>query len=287
MIRSYPDVGNLENLMRRCSVAVILGAVLAVAVSMPTLLLAEDAIPGTQPNKEQSAPAAMPEKREADLPAADPAPCLAAIAANDDSRIVLDCTSVIGNQKNTPPDRIKALAARAAVFDRKEQYDAAIADYDALLKLDPGSADAFNNRGEVFRKKGDRPHALADFGAAIKLNPQHPAARNNYKSLALELERLGAQMAVNNKPSFNCAIARRPVEKAICASPELANLDREIFAMNTRVIGEAADPRMRRTLRRGQDDFLATRNASFGRAGYDLQKAMKERLQKLVGIDGY
>jgi hypothetical protein len=29
-------------------------------------------------------------------------------------------------------------------------------------------------------------------------------------------------MAVNNKPSFNCATAKRPVQKAICADPALA-----------------------------------------------------------------
>ena len=65
--------------------------------------------------------------------------------------------------------------------------------------LDPTLADIFNARGELWRKKGDRPHALADFGAAIKLNPQHEAARANHKSLALELERIGAQMSIKNK----------------------------------------------------------------------------------------
>src|SRR5436190_700986 len=118
--------------------------------------------------------------------------------------------------------------ARASAWRRQQQDDRAIADYDAALKLDPTLADIFNARGELWRKKGERPRALADFGAAIKLNPQHTAARANYKSLAQELERVGAQMAVNNKPSFNCATAKRPVEKAICADPALANLDREI-----------------------------------------------------------
>ena len=156
-----------------------------------------------------------------------------------------------------------------------------------MLRLDPALADSFNARGELWRKKGDRPRALADFGAAIRLNPDHPTAKANYKSLAQELERLGALMAVNNKPSFNCAVARRAVEKAICANPELANLDREINAMNIRVVREAPSPRAGRALQREQDDFLARRNASFGRPDYDLRKAMKERLQSLVGVDGY
>src|SRR5437764_7827163 len=125
------------------------------------------------------------------------------------------------------PTRIKALIARGGALGRKDQIDRAISDYDAVLRLDPAQADTYNARGELWRKKGDRPKALADFGAAIKLNPGHGAAKDNYRSLARELERLGALIAVAGKPSFNCASARRPVEKAICANPELANLDRE------------------------------------------------------------
>jgi hypothetical protein len=40
-------------------------------------------------------------------------------------------------------------------------------------------------------------------------------------------------------------------------------------------------------LQREQDDFIARRNAEFGRPGYDLRKAMKARLEQLVGADGY
>ena len=220
-------------------------------------------------------------------PQIDPAPCLAATAANDDDKIVAICGALIDSEKTPKPDRVKALIARAGVYQRKEETDRAIGDYDMVLRLDPTLADIFNIRGELWRKKGDRPRALADFGAAIKLNPDHAAAKGNYKSLAQELERIGALMAVNNKPSFNCATARRAVEKAICADPELANLDREINAVNTRVVREAPNARAGRALQREQDDFIARRNAAFGRPDYDLRKAMKERLQRLVGVDGY
>ena len=120
--------------------------------------------------------------------------------------------------------------------------DSAIGDYDAALRLDPAQADIFNSRGELWRQKGDRRRALADFAAAIKLNPDHPAAKANHKSLAQELERPGAQMAVAGKPSFNCATAKRQVEKAICANPELADLDREINDMLIIVIRGRGHP---------------------------------------------
>src|SRR5258706_2185147 len=216
-------------------------------------------------------------------PQVDPAPCVAAAATHDADNIIAICGALVDNEKTLKADRIKALIARAGAYDAREMIDRAIGDYDTALRLDPTLAGILNARGELWRRKGDRLHALQDSGAAIKLKPDHPAARGNYKSLALELERLGALMAVNNKPSFNCLTARRTVEKAICANPELANLDREINAVNTKVVRRAAgdSPRAGRALQREQDAFLARRNAAFGRPDYDLHKAMRERLDHL------
>jgi tetratricopeptide (TPR) repeat protein len=176
--------------MRRYFIAIISGAALAIIVSVPEVTFAEDFSQG----KAAGTPAAASSEV-----AVDPLPCLAAIAANDDDTIISRCDALIGNEKNMRPDRIKAVLARAAAYDRKQQYDRAIADYDTALQLDPAQADAFNYRGEVSRRKGDRPRALADFGAAIRLNPEHPVARANYKSLAQELELIGAQIALSRR----------------------------------------------------------------------------------------
>ena len=218
----------------------------------------------------------------------DSAPCMAALTANDDDRIIASCAALIGNDKAPKADRVRAAVARASAYDRKGDIDRAIGDDDIALRLDPAMADVLNARGELYRRKGDRVHALADFGAAVRLVPDHAAAKANYKSLSLEIERIGAMMAVNNKPSFNCATARRPVEKAICANPELANLDREINAVNTRVVRETAqrDPRAGRAMQREQDDFIARRNADFGKPDFDLQKMMRDRLDHLMSLVG-
>jgi tetratricopeptide (TPR) repeat protein len=255
--------------MRRTFTALIVGLVMACAVSQ---LLPNCA----------SAAAAEPTEEQIDS-----APCLAAVTSHEDDRIVAGCGALIDNDKAAKTDRIKAAIARAAAYERKEQTDRAIADYDLALRLDPSLADIFNARGELWRKKGDRPRALNDFGTAVRLNPNHAAARASYKSLSLEIERIGAMMAVNNKPSFNCATARRPVEKAICANPELANLDREINAVNTRIVREAGkdNPRAGRAMQREQDEFIARRSAEFGRPDFDLQKMMRERLDHLMALD--
>ena len=77
------------------------------------------------------------------------------------------------------------------------------------------------------------------------------------------------------------------MEKTICANRELADLDREVYAANARVIQQARNAAEVKSLQREQDDFIARRNAGFGRPGYDLKKAMQDRLQKLNGVDGY
>ena len=217
----------------------------------------------------------------------DPAQCLAAGLAQDHDTTVSSCGALIDNAKTEKADRIKALIARASAYERKDMIDRAIADYDGVLRLDPSLADIHNTRGELWRKKGDLPKAVADFAAAIKLNPDHVAARANHRALAQEAERQGALKAVAGKPSFDCATARRKVEKAICANPELADLDREVEGSYVRAAAEKMTPRQARALRREQEEYIARRNAEYGRPGYDLKKAMRDRLQQINGIDGY
>jgi tetratricopeptide (TPR) repeat protein len=173
----------MDKSMRRCLITLIRSAAVA---SLWTALPHGAFATGTEPVTDSHV---------------DAAPCVAAAVANDDDRIIAVCGALVDNDKTARADRVNALIVRAGAYDRKDMIDRAIGDYDAALRLDPGLADIFNARGELWRRKGDRPHALADFGAAIKLNPQHEAARANYKSLALELERLGAQMAIKNRPN--------------------------------------------------------------------------------------
>ena len=216
----------------------------------------------------------------------DIAACLSAAAADDTDKAGAACAALIDDEKTAKPDLIKALIARGALYARHDQIDRAIADDSRVLLLDPTLADVFNARGELWLKKGDKPKAVLDFGAALRIDPNHEKAKANHKAMAREIERIGAQMAVAGKPSFNCAGAHRPVEKAICGNRELADLDREVYAANARVLRAARNEGEAKKLQREQEDFIARRNAGFGRPGYDLKKALQERLQRLNGLDG-
>ena len=57
--------------------------------------------------------------------------------------------------------------------------------------------------------------------------------------------------------------------------------------MNIKVVRDATavSPAAGRARQREQDEFLARRNASFGHGDYDLQKALRERLDRLLAID--
>lgn len=217
----------------------------------------------------------------------DVAPCVAAASVDDDDKVDALCPAVIESEKTAKADRLKALIARGDHYARRRLIDRAIADYSQALLLDPSLADIFNARGELWILKYDRPKAVQDFGAALKLNPNHEKAKANHKALARELERIGARMAIAGKPSFNCARAKRAVEKAICASPDLAELDSDVQGSYVRAVREASNPRDAKKLRRDQDAYISRRNAEFGRPGYDLKKAMLERLQQINGVDGY
>jgi tetratricopeptide (TPR) repeat protein len=178
------------------------------------------------------------------------------------------------------------LTDRGDAFQAMKNYDRAIADYDAALSLDPKFQRAYNNRGAAWRGKGDRTRALQDYAEAVRLNPSDATAAGNYKDVSLQLERLNGLADQKSLPSFNCAVAKLQVEKAICADPNLAQLDREMNDAFLRAVANAENDSHRTALNltQAQRKFIQTRNAQFGRPGYDLRQAMAERVDQLGAI---
>jgi tetratricopeptide (TPR) repeat protein len=172
----------------------------------------------------------------------------------------------------------------------KGELGAALSDYEAALKLDPNFAQTYNNRAVLYKKMGERRKALADYETALKLDPGNDNAAAGRRTMIAEIAKFGAEplrpLAANsgNGPSFDCAMAKREVEKVICADPQLGVLDRQIAETYERVL-KAASKRSAVDLRKSQREFLVTRDASFRRPGYDLKKVMQDRLQRLNAME--
>jgi Flp pilus assembly protein TadD len=62
---------------------------------------------------------------------------------------------------------------------KKGDYKGALADYNTALKINPKSANTYNNRGLVRVQLGDYQEAIADYNSAIKIYPNSALFYNN------------------------------------------------------------------------------------------------------------
>ena len=104
--------------------------------------------------------------------------------ANNPDLAIKHCTRALDSGKLTTAERAQAHLGRGVEFAAKNDYDRAIADYDAALRIDPKLTDAMHNRGIAWAHKGSPERAIADFDAVLKLNPKDAGALH---SRAVEL----------------------------------------------------------------------------------------------------
>ena len=101
------------------------------------------------------------------------------------------------------------------------------------------------------------------------------------------MERLGALMYQKNLPSFQLRHRQARGGEGDLRRSGACRLDSEINGVFLRVIADQKSRRDALKLTQQQRDFIAKRNASFGKRGYDLRVAMEARLKALTGVDGY
>jgi tetratricopeptide (TPR) repeat protein len=107
------------------------------------------------------------------------------------------------------PKCANAYSNRGNAYNGKGDYDRAIADYDQAIPLDPKPAKLYGNRGYAYNRKGDYDRAIADLDQAIQLDPKYAGAYNN------------RGYAYNRKGDYDRAIA--DLDQAIQLDPKYAS----------------------------------------------------------------
>ena len=134
--------------------------------------------------------------------------CFAQNGVSPDLRLSA-CTAVIESGKESPRVVTDALMRRGNVyFNDKNDYDRAIQDYDAIIRIEPNKALAFNNRGNGYLRKAQYDRALQDFDQALRLDPK----------LALAL--LNRAAVHRAKAQFDSAI--QDCDQAVAMYPKFA-----------------------------------------------------------------
>ena len=89
------------------------------------------------------------------------------------------CDRVIASGETGTHGRAVAYSYRGRARLKIGEYDRAIADFDASIRLDPANAWTFNNRGSAWYFRGDPDRAIADFDEAIQRDPAYALAYHN------------------------------------------------------------------------------------------------------------
>lgn len=87
---------------------------------------------------------------------------------------IADYDAVIGLQ----PDNAAILFERAGAYISLKDYDHAIRDYDRSLLLDPANPRAWFMRGISYNQLGQHPRAVDDYGKALHLDPEYSPVYN-------------------------------------------------------------------------------------------------------------
>ncbi len=115
--------------------------------------------------------------------------------------------SAAATETPRPPERQGQQAGLQRTLQHSDEgkIDAAFADYNKAIELDPHNAAAYNNRGNAYYAKGEYDKAIADYTKAIKLDPAYAVVYNNRGT------------AYYNKGEYDKAIA--DCDKAIKLDP--------------------------------------------------------------------
>jgi tetratricopeptide (TPR) repeat protein len=109
------------------------------------------------------------------------------------------CTRVIESKDNKKIKLDRVYFNRGVEWSAKKDYDRAIADYTAAIKIDPQYREAYNNRAIAYRRKNDNERAIADYTEAIRLSPQRGMYYRNRGTALTDLREYARALADYNE----------------------------------------------------------------------------------------
>jgi Tfp pilus assembly protein PilF len=93
-------------------------------------------------------------------------------AVDSYDRAIPACTRILENPATKKEFLVWSTFNRGAAYERKAEYDRALADYERVLVLEPQYLLAHYGRGVAYLKKGELTSAKAAFDNALTLNPE-------------------------------------------------------------------------------------------------------------------
>ena len=99
------------------------------------------------------------------------------------------CTAALDHGGISPADRAATFVNRGVLYDVLKNYQAAWADYNAALRLNPDLGDAYINRGAALMRMQRSDEGIVDIRKGLALGTSLPAVA--YYDLAVAEENLG------------------------------------------------------------------------------------------------
>lgn len=112
------------------------------------------------------------------------------------------CTRMINSGRHKDKALASIYRARGSWKEKKNDLDAALADYGISIRIEPDNVESFDYRADVYQRLGDYDRALADYERASKLNPTYAAA---YFSRGMIYEKQGK--FAKAREEYNATIA--------------------------------------------------------------------------------
>lgn len=140
-------------------------------------------------------------------------------AADSDARrpdAVRICAAALSSSDLDNQDRMATFVNRGVVQFRLENFDAALADFDAALAMAPGQPDALINRGiTMLANGGDDGEAMAMIDQGLAGQPQRPWVGYYGRAVAHELAGRDGQAYRDYQRARDLRPGWRPAELAL------------------------------------------------------------------------